>query len=64
MSEATSSNLDNARQAGVCRGLNANIQAMEELKAEYIAMGQPFAAGIINTAIINLKAFTVEEVEG
>jgi hypothetical protein len=56
--------IDTARQAGVLRGLNASIQAMEDLKAEYIRMGQPMAAGVINTAIVKLMALTVDEVEG
>ena len=56
--------LTKARQAGVKRGLNASVQALEELKAEYIRMGQSLAAGVVNTAIVKLQALTIEEVEG
>lgn len=64
MSDLIDSAIDNARQAGVRRGINASVEALEELKAEYIRIGQPMAAGVINTALVKLLALNIEEVEG
>jgi hypothetical protein len=54
--------LTNARQAGVKRGINASIQALEELRSRHGKRSSGY--NDLSLAIIKLQALTVEEVEG
>ncbi len=54
--------LTNARQTGVKRGINASIQALEELRSRHGKRSSGY--NDLSLAIIKLQALTVEEVEG
>lgn len=60
--ENFSRDLITARQAGVKRGINASIQALEELRSRHGKRSSGY--NDLSLAIIKLQALTVEEVEG
>ena len=52
----------NARQAGVKRGINASITALEELRSRHNKRSSGY--NDLSLAIVKLQALTVEKVEG
>jgi hypothetical protein len=54
--------LDKARQAGVQRGINASIQALEELRSRHNKRSSGY--NDLSMAINKLQALTINQVEG
>lgn len=54
--------LEKSRQAGVQRGINASIQALEELRSRHSKRSSGY--NDLSLAIVKLQALTIEEVEG
>ena len=52
----------NARQAGVQRGINASIQALEELRSRHSKRSSGY--NDLSLAIVKLQALTIDQVEG
>ena len=52
----------NARQAGVQRGINASIQALEELRSRHNKRSSGY--NDLSLAITKLQALTIDQVEG
>jgi hypothetical protein len=52
----------NARQAGVQRGINASIQALEELRSRHSKRSSGY--NDLSLAIMKLQALTIDQVEG